>query len=215
MIQITPSILVENEELFLRCVHALGDSVSTIQLDIADGVFVPNKTWADPQSVSTYLPMACELHLMVRDPLKELAKWAAVEQVVRVLVHVESTPKLADIFPTLHAYGWEIGLVLNPETPIDAITPFLSEIKRVMFMGVHPGQQGQAFIPETLDKIRAFKAKKTDHTIAIDGGVNEQTLRGLIAAGINVACPGSAIFQTSRTPSEAVAHMKNYILQLT
>lgn len=215
MIQIIPSLLVPNEELFLRCVHGLGDSVSTVQIDIADGKFVPSTTWADPESIKTYLPMACELHLMVKEPLKELAKWGAVEQVVRILIHVESTPKLADIFPTLHAYGWEIGLVLNPETPIEALTPFLPEIKRVMFMGVHPGSQGQPFIPETLDKIRAFKAKKTDHTIAIDGGVNEQTLRGLITAGIDVACPGSAIFQTSRNPAEAVAHMKNTILQLT
>src|SRR3990167_11298761 len=76
--------------------------------------------------------MRVELHLMVKEPLNELKKWQSVEQVVRILVHYECMDNLKDIFPTLHAYGWDISIVLNPDTPIAALDPYLPEIKGVM-----------------------------------------------------------------------------------
>lgn len=212
---ITPSILVPDEATFTRQITGLDHSVSCVQIDIADGIFVPNTTWADPAVVKKILPMNCELHLMVSNPLKVLKHWAAVEQVERILLHVESVANLDDILPTLHAYGWEIGLVLNPETPLDAVLPYIDQIKRVMVMGVHPGRQGQAFIPETLERIRALKSAHPSMTVAVDGGVSDQTLPDLVAAGTDVVCPGSAIFGNDRQPSDNVERMKERIAALT
>ena len=214
-IQIIPSLLVDSEDQFLKNYQGLEDSVAMIQIDIADGVFVESKTWADPAVIKKTVTIDCELHLMVESPMQELKKWQAVEQVKRILVHYESLKDLRAVMPTLHAYGWEIGLVLNPETSIDVLEPYIGDIRRVMFMGVQPGKQGQAFIPETLNRIRALKQKHPAMIIAVDGAVNEQTLSDLIAAGADAICPGSAIFGNEHTPSENVQRMQEMIQSLT
>ncbi|PIT86872.1 MAG: hypothetical protein COU33_00760, partial [Candidatus Magasanikbacteria bacterium CG10_big_fil_rev_8_21_14_0_10_43_6] len=156
MVQIIPSLLVQSEKEFLKKYHALEDAVDMIQLDIADGLFVPNTTWANPEVVQKTVTIDLELHLMVSDPLEELKKWQRVEQIKRIWVHYESTD-LEDILPTLHAYGWDIGIVLNPLTESTILEPFINEIKGVMFMGVVPGKQGQPFIPQVVDKIKLFR----------------------------------------------------------
>ena len=215
MIEIIPSLLDFSAQQFLTHIRGLKNSVSMIQIDIADGVFVPNTTWADPKVIQKELRIDCELHLMVANPLKELARWQKVERVKRILVHIEAMKNPADVLPTLHAYGWEIGFVLNPQTPLAAVVPYLSEIKEVMFMGVVPGKQGQPFVPDTYERIRTFKAMGTPHLVAVDGAVNSQTLPGLIAAGADIVCPGSAIFGNERTPAENVQRLRELIQRLT
>ena len=215
MIAIIPSLLVQNEAQFLTQIQGLGLAVTQVQIDIADGIFVSQTTWADPSVIKNHLQVDCELHLMVADPLKILTSWRQVSQVQRILVHLESVPNLIAILPKLRAYGWAISLVLNPETPVSALDPYLDSITGVMFMGVHPGRQAQAFIPETLDKIREFKRKKTTHFVEIDGGVNLTTLPGIIAAGVDGICPGSAIFGNNKSPKENVEEMRKKIASLT
>jgi ribulose-phosphate 3-epimerase len=151
---------------------------------------------------------------MVADPLKELKRWQKVEQVVRILVHYESVPDFKAILPTLHAYGWEIGIVLNPDTPIDAIMPFVNDIKSVMFMGVNPGKQGQKLIPEVLTKIKKFSTLYPDMFTELDGAVNEETLPEIIKSGVKAICPGSAVFKNGRTAKENIQSMEKIILQL-
>ncbi|OGH77708.1 MAG: hypothetical protein A3G08_01015 [Candidatus Magasanikbacteria bacterium RIFCSPLOWO2_12_FULL_47_9b] len=211
MIDIIPSLLVQSEQEFLKQYRGLKKSVSQIQLDIADGVFVPNATWGNPEVIKKKVDMRVELHLMVKEPLNELKKWQSVEQVVRILVHYECMDNLKDIFPTLHAYGWDISIVLNPDTPIAALDPYLPEIKGVMFMGVYPGFQGQKFISETINRVRQFKEKKTNHVVELDGGVNMETLPDIVKSGVDVICPGSAIFGNERSPEENVKRMKTII----
>jgi len=98
MIQIIPSILVPDEATFIAWSQSVEQILPMIQLDIADGKFVPNDTWADPDVVSERLHIDCELHLMVEDPLEEIRIWEEVPQVKRVLVHYESDPdNIADI----------------------------------------------------------------------------------------------------------------------
>ena len=214
MIEIIPSLLDVDEASFLTHVTGLGHSVEMIQIDIADGVFVPNKTWADPEIIQKHLALTCELHLMVADPLVEATRWQGVPQVRRVLIHYESVHDVANAITSLKTYGWEIGLVLKPKTPIDVLKPHLASIQTVMFMGVEPGFQGQAFIPETLNRIREFK-KISSLPVAVDGGVNETTLPDLVAAGADILCPGSAIFGNDRTPAENVRRMREVIERLT
>ena len=85
--EIIPSILVQTEEQFLQQMEWLGDSVKQVQLDIADGKFVPNVTWANPAVVKKLRKLTVELHLMVADPIAELKKWVNIKQVKRVLFH--------------------------------------------------------------------------------------------------------------------------------
>lgn len=214
-IQIIPSILVQTEQEFAKQIQALEGVLEIVQLDIADGKFVPNTTWADPEIVKEVSKIDIELHLMVVDPLAELKKWSSVEQIKKVLIHYEAVDNLADIMPTLHAYGWEIGIVLNPDTPIEVLDPYLPEIQTVMFMGVVPGFQGQSLIPEVLKKIKKFTALHPDIFTELDGAVNETTLPDITKSGVKAVCPGSAIFGNERTPKENVQRMRKVINKLT
>lgn len=193
--EIIPSVLIQSEQEFLNQTRSVLGAVNMIQLDIADGQFVPNTTWADPEVVEEKLEIDCELHLMVQDPLEEVRKWEYVPQIKRVLVHYESDPEnTADILAQIHSYGWEVGVVLNPDTPIDVVENFVEEIDAIMFMGVKPGFQAQSFIPETLERIREFKSKHPNIFVEVDGGVNKETIANIAKAGADASCPGSAVF---------------------
>ncbi|EKD66967.1 MAG: hypothetical protein ACD_48C00652G0003 [uncultured bacterium] len=216
MIQIIPSILVPDEATFIAWSQSVEQILPMIQLDIADGKFVPNDTWADPDVVSERLHIDCELHLMVEDPLEEIRIWEEVPQVKRVLVHYESDPdNIADILSQIQSYGWEVGLVLNPETSIDVVDDLIEDIDVLMFMGVVPGKQGQRFIPETIERIQEARKRFPHLFIELDGAVNEETLEDIVGSGVNAVCPGSAIFGNERKPAENVARMRELIEELT
>lgn len=211
--KIIPSILVQSKEEFIHQITALDHAVDMIQIDIADGIFVSQKTWAEPQTVSQVVPkdIHIELHLMIADPFAELKRWQDVPQVSRVLIPVESVSDVSLITPLTQDTSWDVGIVLNPETKLTTITPYLDLISVVMFMGVHPGKQGQTLMPEVLKKIQEFSEKKTGKRISLDGGVNENTLPDVIKAGADTVCPGSAIFRNDRTPKENVERMYRLI----
>ncbi|MDD2656338.1 MAG: hypothetical protein PHQ18_02065 [Patescibacteria group bacterium] len=213
--QIIPSILVSTSEELQKQLQSINKSVQRVQIDIADGVFVNNTTISDPATVQKYVETKVELHLMVSQPLKELLKWHKVEQIQKILIHIESVKNLHEIFPTLHAYGWEIGLVLNPETDIKILDEYIGEIKGVMFMGVNPGKQGQKLLPKVLTNIKKFKTKYPHIFVELDGGVNEQNLEKIIATGVDAICPGSAIFGNENKPEQNIKNMKKIINSLT
>ena len=188
----------------------LNGSVKQIQLDIADGKFVPNVTWANPTVVKKLRKLDVELHLMVTDPLTELKKWVNVKQVKRVLFHYESPVRHSEIINFAKKNNWQIGIVLNPDTPVNAIEPYLNQLDAVMFMGVHPGFQGQTLIKEVLVKITKFTAKYPKVFTELDGAVNESNLLEIIKTGVNAICPGSAVFGRGK-PSENVKRMQKII----
>lgn len=217
--QIIPSLFVSDKKSFQKQLTGLGTSVNIIQIDIADGDFVDATTWSHnhAEEIQALLPfnLQVELHLMVRNPLEELKKWQKIEQVIRILVHYESVQNLHDILPTLHAYGWEIGIAINPNTPLWVLDPYLKEIKTVLFMGVMPGKQGQEFDASILQKIIDLRARGDNHFIEIDGGVNENTIPDILDAGADAICPGSAIFGNRRKPASNVATLQKLIHKLT
>lgn len=213
--EIIPSLLVHSEQDFLTQYHAVKHSVSCIQIDIADGIFVPNKTWADPGIIKDVVNIDIELHLMTVDPLEEMEKWKDILQVKRVLVHYETISNdTNNILTTIDKYGWQKSIVLNPATPISVIDAYVKQLFGIMFMGVHPGFQGKPLIAEVLTQIVKIKKKYPQLFLAIDGGVNEETLIDIIRTEVNAICPGSAIFKNNRSPKENVERMQN-IIRLT
>jgi len=212
--QIIPSVLVQSKEEYIKQITGVQDSVEMIQLDIADGNFVPNTTWADPDVVEEYTNIDIELHLMVKDPVKELKRWTATEVVKRILVHFESVDDFASTLEQLKKYDWEIGVVINPNTSIESIEPHLSDLSSVMFMGVVPGFQGQGLIPEVLEKIINFNSKYSHIFTEIDGAVNLETLPDIIQTEVKAICPGSAVFGKGN-PADNVVEINNIINRLT
>lgn len=219
MVQIIPSLLVTNEGDFKDQISAIKGTVSMIQIDLADGRFVPSLTWPydHPKEAQQHLNLHFELHLMASDPIAVFGQWQSNHYLKRVLFHYEAVTNPGAIIQTINNKqpSIQVGLALNPDTPVAVLDPYLKKIQAVMFMGVRPGAQGQKFIPDTINRIKAFKAKGTNHLVEVDGAVNEKTLPDLVKAGVDVACPGSAVFGNEKTPAENIKRLRRIIQRLT
>lgn len=104
------------------------------------------------------------------------------------------------------------GVTLNPATPVSTLADIIEDLDIVMLMAVNPGFGGQKFIPHTLDKVRALRrlidASRSEALIEVDGGVNHETGRQLIDAGVDVLVAGSAVFRAD-DPSKEIRFLKN------
>ncbi len=210
MVHIAPSILAAD----FSC---LGDQVreteragaQRIHIDVMDGHFVPNLSMG-PEVVKglrkvTRLPL--EVHLMVRDPGRFFAAFLE-EGADTLIVHEEVLPNPRPLLREIQERGKKVGMAINPETPVDRLEPFLGEIIQALCMTVHPGFGGQAFIPESLDRIRRLRqmidGKKLMCDLEVDGGIDFQTALPSVQAGANVLVIGTAIFAAPQGPGRAV-----------
>lgn len=214
--QIIPSILVQSKEEFTSQIMAIRDTLDMVQLDIADGIFVSNTTWADPTVVSAIAgDVDVELHLMVQHPLREIERWVDVPQIQKVLVHAEASDDIEQTLLAIKDHGWDTGLVLNPDTDISALDQYIHLLDGAMLMGVVPGKQGQLFIKETVERAAAVVSAYPDLFVEIDGGVNLDTIPDIVPTGVHAICPGSATWGGPQTPADNVLAMQELINSLT
>lgn len=200
--EIIPAILAKDEKEFRRKIEMVTDLCDTVQIDVMDGKFVNNTTFADPQEIERMnLPMEFEIHLMVEDPEAHLDAWS-VAGCSRALVHAESVEDLRAALESVHAYGMERGISINPQTPIEDIEDAIDLADVVQVMGVQPGFMGQEFVPETVAKVAALRDKYPDLVIEVDGGVSDKTAADLADAGADRLVSGSFIF--SGAPAKAI-----------
>ncbi len=125
----------------------------------------------------------------------------------KIVFHYEATPEPEKIIKQIRKLGIKVGLAINPETSIAAITPLVKKVDSVLFLSVHPGFYGAAFIPEVLDKIAAFRKVFPKMEIGIDGGVKEDNIVKIAQSGVDVIYIGSALFRQPQ-PAEAYKRLK-------
>ncbi|HRH23931.1 MAG TPA: hypothetical protein PK295_04885 [Candidatus Magasanikbacteria bacterium] len=217
MIDIIPSILVQSEKEFLAQLASLEHAVPHVQLDIADGAFVSNTTWAEPEIVRHVERYTCELHLMVRYPLEVIVEWITVPQVTKFIVHVESTDNIEETISHIQASDElkrDVFVALNPETELTMLEKIVNSINGVLFMGVTPGFQGQKLIPAVLEKIAQCRKKYPHLYTELDGGVHEETLKDIVHSGVHAICPGSLVFKRQHSAAEQITLIKNNISNL-
>ena len=116
-------------------------------------------------------------------------------KITRIILHLESESFYRDLLEDIRDKGFVIGLALNPETPIEDLEPFLDFAEIIQFMTVHPGLQGQAFLPEVLAKIKEFCLKFPDFPVQVDGGINPTTAKLATEAGANLLVSGSYLLE--------------------
>ena len=131
-----------------------------------------------------------------------------------ITFHPEATLHVHRTIQEIKSYGCDVGIALNPATPLDVLDWILPELDLVLIMSVNPGFGGQAFLPAALDKLRQARAKIAgcSHPIRlqIDGGVNPDTIGAIAAAGADTFVAGSAIFQAENY-AKAIAALRHGI----
>jgi ribulose-phosphate 3-epimerase len=209
--KLAPSILSADFARLADDVDRVKSESDLLHVDVMDGHFVPNLTIGPPvvASLRKHTDLFLDCHLMVDNPgvlLDDFAQAGADS----CTVHVElGDPR--PLFDQMRALGMRVGVVCNPETPFEAVEPYLEDVDLLLVMSVHPGWGGQAFIPESLDKVRAARRiidqRGLQVEVEIDGGIKVDTAAAAAAAGADILVAGSAIFHAD-DPAEAARRIR-------
>lgn len=199
-ILIAPSILsADFNRLGEEIKAVIENGADVVHVDVMDGHFVPNITIGPlvVKAARQATDAELDVHLMISDPDKYIDDFAKAGA-DWITVHVEACTHLHRTVSRIKELGKKAGVVLNPATPLSSLDYILEEVDLVMLMSVNPGFGGQKFIPSTLDKIRALKARIDENGlevgIEIDGGISRETIEEVAAAGANIFVAGSAIY---------------------
>ncbi|MDD5729915.1 MAG: ribulose-phosphate 3-epimerase [Candidatus Omnitrophica bacterium] len=210
-LKIAPSILsADFSRLGKEIKEVESSGADMIHIDVMDGHFVPNLT-IGPAVVKyirkvTKLPL--DVHLMIDNPLKYTDRFLQSGSDMLTL-HIETITPAAfkKEASRLRKLGVRVGVSLNPATPLNKIKGILSHSDFVLVMTVNPGFGGQAFISGVLPKIKELRSLFSGD-IAIDGGINDQTAKQVVACGANVLAAGSYIFG-AKNKKKAIERLKN------
>ena len=217
-VQIAPSVLAAD---FTRLGQQVRDATEAgadlIHLDVMDGRFVPNISFGelvvDTIRRCTHLPL--NIHLMIQEPDLLLPSFMKADS-DQVIVHAEACSHLRRTVSLVKDQGKQIGVAINPATPISAIEEVLPLLDIALVMTVNPGFGGQPFIPAALDKVnrlrRIIKEQGYATRIEVDGGIKaDQTAQDSVRAGASILVAGTAIFNAQESVAESMQRMRSSI----
>jgi ribulose-phosphate 3-epimerase len=201
MTLIAPSILSADFGRLAEDVRAAEEAgADWIHVDVMDGRFVPNITIGPlvARAVRRATELPLDVHLMIVEPERYLADFAEAGA-DRITVHQETCPHLHRTLQQIRELGALPGVALNPSTPVESIGDVLGDLELVLVMTVNPGFGGQAYIPNSTEKVRRMRALldsagREDVLIQVDGGVDPRTAPIVTEAGAEVLVAGSAVF---------------------
>lgn len=196
-IEILPSLLAADlGRLAEETRRAEASGADALHIDIMDPHFVPNMSFGP--SIVDFCRKTCpafyrNVHLMMSRPDLYIEKFAAAGAQT-LQIHVEADCDLHVELKRIRSLGVKPAIVLNPETDVEMLTPYLGEIDEALVMTVHPGYGGQKFIAECLPKVTWLRERRPSLDIMIDGGGNAETIPLAAKAGANQFVAGSYLF---------------------
>jgi len=212
-VEIAPSILAANFACLGEGILAVErGGAAMLHVDVMDGHFVPNISIGVPvvASLSKATKLPLDVHLMIENPESYIPAFAGAGADM-ISVHQEATPHLDRALSMIREYGCRAGAVINPATPVSALSEVLGKVDHVLVMSVNPGFGGQKFIPGALAKIRELKRIRESYNLSfrieVDGGVGPDNVMELVRAGAEILVAGTSIFHTPDA-AEAVRSMK-------
>jgi len=170
-----------------------------LHFDVMDGHFVPNISFGPLvlRALRPHSKLPFYAHLMIYTPEQYIAPIVKAGA-NRVYVHPEATPHIHRVLGLIRETGAEVGVAINPGTPLNMLEPILGMVDGVLIMSVNPGFGGQAFIPSSIGRVAELRAllQKLDvsPSIEVDGGVDYDSIGPLATAGMTGAVVGTALF---------------------
>ena len=211
MIEIAPSILAADPlNMGTQVKMALDAGCDALHIDIMDAHFVPNLSYGPDivRALRGAFPKALlDVHLMMTEPeryIEACAKAGADE----ITVHVEISCDKPAIIKAIRASGAKPGLSLKPATPAEALFPYLPELHQILVMSVEPGYGGQSMMPETLDKLAAFRRAGFRGVLSVDGGIKPDNALLAVQKGASRLVMGTAFFK-SDDPSKVIKQCRS------
>ena len=200
MIKIAPSILSADFCRLDQEIQAI-KTADWVHVDVMDGVFVPNITIGVPvvKSIRKHTDMFLDVHLMIEKPVRYIEAFAnAGSDLLCVHLEADLPPAIRQAIDLMDKYKVKKAVALRPITKADAILPYIDELDMVLVMTVEPGFGGQSFMEhqlETIAQVREIIEKRNPKCLLeVDGGINPETAKKVVAAGANVLVAGSAVY---------------------
>ena len=200
-IQVSPSILSADFSKLGEDIKRLEESgADMIHVDVMDGHFVPNLTIGPPviKSLRKYTNLPFDVHLMINPVHKYIKDYSDAGADI-ITFHPEATKNVLETINLIKSLNKKVGISLNPNTEINIAQEHLDKIDLVLIMSVHPGFGGQSFIHKVINKIKELdkirKEKNFKYQIEIDGGINFETSKIAIDAGVDILVSGTTVFK--------------------
>ena len=216
-IKLAPSILAADQSrLGEQVAEATRAGADYIHVDVMDGRFVPNITIGAPvvESIRPWTNLPLDVHLMIVEPERHIGRFAQAGSDI-ITVHAEVCPHLHRVIESITELGVGAGVSINPATPLSMIDEVLPIVDLVLIMSVNPGFGGQAFIPQTLEKIARLRERLDEMgleaELEVDGGINAQIAPKVVEVGGRVIVAGSAIFNRSESVEAAINRLRKAI----
>lgn len=171
-----------------------------IHFDVMDGIFVPSISFGMPvlSSVKGATSQVLDVHLMVTEPVRYAKEFAACGADI-ITIHLEACEDPGAVLDEIHSCGARAGISIKPATPVEELIPYLERADMFLIMSVEPGFGGQAFIPESLKRIRQLRGllqeRGLEKDLEVDGGIYHSNVAEVLDAGANVIVSGSGVFR--------------------
>ena len=183
-------------------------NIDYIHIDVMDKTFVDNVAYSmeEIREINAISNKKLDVHLMVNDPFKYIDNLRDMN-IEYITFHVEIDKDINKLIDIVHGMGYKCGLAINPNTNIDALEPYISNIDLILVMSVMPGYGGQLFINSIYNKLESLRNKYKNITISVDGGINQDNIYKLSSL-VDMLVIGSYLSTETKEKVEMIRNIK-------